>query len=285
VAYPVIERAGLLFAYMGKREPPLLPNYELLSAQPEHLYLQMTFMECNYLQALEADIDPAHLSFLHRSLQRRSDGPKDPRTVPGSNKPAAAFLRADRRPRVEVEPTDFGVRNYAIRSAGDRERYVRINNFIMPNKVAAVGNEGRVGEGHRIHWHVPVDDENHVRFDIFFNRARPVARQRYAQEFATELFQNRYRRNKRNRYLQDRELMKTANFSGMGDHFAVHDAFAAETPGPIHGRSREHLGSTELLRGGCCLLQSPPCREDMNLFTSFAIPRKMTCRISWSSPK
>src|SRR5882762_8776878 len=45
--------------------------------------------------------------------------------------------------------------------------------------------------------------------------------------------------------LQDRALMKTTNFSGMGDHYAVHDAFAAETPGPIHDRSREHLGSTD----------------------------------------
>jgi hypothetical protein len=155
------------------------------------------------------------------------------------------FLREDRRPKLEAERTDFGVRNYAIRNAGDGGRYVRINNFIMPNKVAAVGNEGRLGEGYTIHWHVPVDDENHVRFDFFFNRVRPVARERYEQELAAELTENRYRRNKRNRYLQDREQMKTDNFSGMGDHFAAQDAFATETPGPIHDRSREHLGTSD----------------------------------------
>jgi phthalate 4,5-dioxygenase oxygenase subunit len=246
LAYPLIERAGLLFAYMGEGEPPLLPNYEFLTATQNHRYLQKTFMECNYLQALEGDIDPAHLSYLHRSLHRRPLGRKDPRAVPGSEKSAASFLREDRQPKLETEHTDFGVRNYAIRNAGGGGRYVRINNFIMPNKVAAVGNEGRVGEGCSVHWHVPVDDESHVRFDLIFNRVRPVARERYEQEYATELINNRYRRNKRNRYLQDRELMKTANFSGMGDHYAVHDAFAAETPGPIHDRSREHLGSTDL---------------------------------------
>jgi phthalate 4,5-dioxygenase oxygenase subunit len=244
-AYPLIERAGLIFAYMGKGEPPLLPGYEFLTAAHEHRYLQKTFMECNYLQALEGDIDPAHLSYLHRSFQRRPLGRKHPRTVPGSNKSAAMFLREDRRPKLEAERTDFGVRNYAIRNAGDGARYVRINNFIMPNKVAAIGNEGRLGEGCTIHWHVPVDDENHVRFDFFFNRVRPVARARYEQEAAAEMIENRYRRNKRNRYLQDRELMKTANFSGMGDHFAAQDAFATETPGPIHDRSREHLGTTD----------------------------------------
>jgi phthalate 4,5-dioxygenase oxygenase subunit len=245
-AYPVMARGGLILAYMGKDAPPLLPSYEFLTATPEHRFLQRTFMECNYLQALEGDIDPAHVSFLHRSLQRRSLGRKDGRTVPGSHKPAVAFVRSDRRPRLEAERTDFGLRNYAIRDTGDGGRYVRITNFIMPNKVAAVGNEGRVSEGYTIHWRVPIDDESHVRFDFYFNRVRPVARERYEHECATETTDNRYRRNKRNRYLQDRESMKTGNFSGLGDYYAAQDAFAAETPGPIHDRSREHLGTSDV---------------------------------------
>jgi phenylpropionate dioxygenase-like ring-hydroxylating dioxygenase large terminal subunit len=245
LAYPVIERAGLIFAFMGKGEPPLLPSYEFLGAAPEHRFLQKSYLECNYLQALEGDIDPAHLSYLHRSAQRRSWAGPDARTVPGSRKPSAAFLGADGRPRLETERTDFGVRNYALRNTDDGRRYVRINNFVMPNKVAAVGNEGRVGEGYTIHWHVPIDDENHICFDFFFNRVRPVARERYERERASEVIDNRYRRNKRNRYLQDREQMKTVNFSGMGDLFAAQDAFAIESPGPIHDRSREHLGTSD----------------------------------------
>jgi phenylpropionate dioxygenase-like ring-hydroxylating dioxygenase large terminal subunit len=243
-AYRVIERGGLLFAYLGAGDPPLLPSYEFLGASPENRFLQKALMECNYLQALEGDLDPAHISHLHRSLQRRPLTRKDPRTVPGSDKAAALFLRDDPRPKLEAERTDFGVRNYAIRNAGDGRRYVRITNFIMPNKVAVVGSEGRVGEGYSIHWHVPIDDENHVRFDVFFNRDRPVARERYEQELATEFIDNRYRRNKRNRYLQDREQMKVS-FSGMGDYFGAQDAFATESPGPIHDRSREHLGTTD----------------------------------------
>jgi hypothetical protein len=149
------------------------------------------------------------------------------------------------RPRLETERTDFGVRNYAIRSAGEGKRYVRVNNFVMPNQVVAVGNEGRVGEGFTVHWHVPIDDECHMRFDLIFNRVRPVARERYEQDRATEMIGNNFHRNKRNRYLQDRRQMKTVNFSGMGDYYAVHDAFAVETPGTIHDRTREHLGSTD----------------------------------------
>src|SRR6266446_3518663 len=160
-AYPVIERAGALFAYMGEGEPPLLPSYECLTATPEHRHLQKIYMECNYLQALEGDIDPAHLAYLHLSWQRRPLARKG--TVPGSDKSAGLLHVGDRRPRLEAERTDFGVRNYAIRDAGSGQRYIRINNFLMPNKIASVGNEGRVGEGYTIHWHVPTDDESHVR--------------------------------------------------------------------------------------------------------------------------
>jgi hypothetical protein len=32
----------------------------------------------------------------------------------------------------------------------------------------------------------------------------------------------------------------------MGDYNAAQDAFATETPGPIHDRSREHLGTTDV---------------------------------------
>jgi phthalate 4,5-dioxygenase len=244
LAYPVIECAGLLLAYMGKGTPPLLPDYEFFSGAPEHRYVQKAYMECNYLQALEGDIDPAHLSYLHRSWQRGPLARKVSRGVPGSGRSAASLMRADGRPRLETERTDFGVRNYAIRDAGDGARYVRINNFIMPNKVAAIGNEGRLGEGCTLHWHVPIDDENHVRFDIFFNRVRPVERERYDREAQAEMVDGRYRRNKRNRYLQDRAQM-TQNFSGMGDHFGAQDAWATETPGPIHDRSREHLGTSD----------------------------------------
>jgi hypothetical protein len=103
-----------------------------------------------------------------------------------------------------------------------------------------------VGEGYTVHWRVPIDDESHVCFDVFFNRVRVVERERYEQDFAAELVGDRYRRNKQNRYLQDRALMKTRSFTGMGDNYGVHDAFASESPGPIHDRSREHLGTTDV---------------------------------------
>ena len=57
-------------------------------------------------------------------------------------------------------------------------------------------------------------------------------------------------RTQANRYLQDRESMKTSTFTGMGTLFMVHDAFAAETQGPIQDRSRENLGAGDVIIAG-----------------------------------
>ena len=51
--------------------------------------------------------------------------------------------------------------------------------------------------------------------------------------------------NRANRYLQDREEMKTRSFIGMGSFFPGHDAFATESEGPIQDRTTERLGHTD----------------------------------------
>ena len=241
-AYPCVERAGMIFAYMGKLPAPVFPEYEFLSTDEEHRCLVRTHLDSNWLQAIEGNIDPSHLSYLHRPLKA-----VDSRAVPGSDKSADSYYREDTRPKLEIERTNYGVRNYSIRNAGEKGKYLRITNFIMPNKAAIVGNEGRVGQGYSLHWHVPIDDEHNMRFDFIFNRERPIVRERYTKHHAVERTPDgRHVRNLSNRYMQDRELMKTSNYTGMGDYFPVHDAFATETMGPIVDRTREHLGSTDV---------------------------------------
>jgi hypothetical protein len=167
--------------------------------------------------------------------------------VPGSDKSADTFYQEDLRPTIKVQTTEFGNRIYSVRSAGPGQQYVRITNFIMPNKAAIVGNEGRVGQGYSIHWHVPIDDTTHMRFDFVFNRVKPIDKAKYRERAEGELTaDNRLVRNRANRYLQDRGAMKTQNLCGMGDYFPAHDAFATETPGPIHDRTREHLVTTDM---------------------------------------
>src|SRR4051794_27335929 len=111
-AYPCIERAGVIFAYLGPGEPPLLPDYEFLTVAEENRFVTKLFSDCNYLQGNEGNQDPVHLSFLH--------------FIHSEEAQASNLLQGcDRVPRIEAEMTDWGVRIYAIRREGTDKRFVR----------------------------------------------------------------------------------------------------------------------------------------------------------------
>jgi phenylpropionate dioxygenase-like ring-hydroxylating dioxygenase large terminal subunit len=65
LAYPCREFAGLIFAYMGPNECPPLPMFDALTAPETHRVSMKVYQESNYLSALEGNLDPAHVSFLH----------------------------------------------------------------------------------------------------------------------------------------------------------------------------------------------------------------------------
>ena len=66
--YPVQERSGILFAWMGPEGsvPPPLPELDCFKAPGTHTFAFKGLWHCNWLQAFEVGIDPAHASFLHR---------------------------------------------------------------------------------------------------------------------------------------------------------------------------------------------------------------------------
>ena len=241
-AYPCVERGDLIFAYFGNDEPPESPNYEFLDYPSEHRIYARSFLNCNWLQSMEGEIDPSHLSYLHVPI-----GKVDTRPVPGGTQPADQLYKVDVAPKLEVERTPYGQRNFSVRRAGPGKRYLRITNFILPDMATIIGNEGRIGEGYGIHWHVPVDDTHHLRIDCAFNRVRPPSKEFSDKTTAGEIRPDGYLvRNASNRYLQDRDEMQTTTFSGMGPYFPAHDAFATETAGPVHDRSREHLATSDV---------------------------------------
>src|SRR4029450_7369541 len=55
----------------------------------------------------------------------------------------------------------------------------------------------------------------------------------------------RLMRNEANRFLQDREAMKTKTYAGMGSGFQAHDAFATASQGAIQDRTDEHLVTSD----------------------------------------
>jgi phenylpropionate dioxygenase-like ring-hydroxylating dioxygenase large terminal subunit len=235
-AYPCIEVAGAVFAHMNPGNPPLFPEYQIFTVPDEYRYSPTkTLHNCNYLQGNEGNIDPVHLSFLHRFLDATS--PTDITRTTSSR----YFMANDLRPIIDVEPTDFGLRIYAVRKAEPQHICVRITNFIMPNLCAIPTVAAQ--DGYQIDWHVPIDDRHHWKYTFIFRKSAPLTEKTKARGDLTEGY--RPVRNAENRYLQSREEMKKETFSGMGRNFLLHDVFATESMGPIQDRTKEHLVSSD----------------------------------------
>jgi phthalate 4,5-dioxygenase oxygenase subunit len=229
-AYPTYEAGGVIYAYLGPpEEMPLFPSYEWTQVPLEQTYVTKCLLECNYLQGLEGECDSSHLSFLHRAFNRDGNQP---------------LYQTDASPAYETEETDFGVRLIATRKADQRQQYVRVSSFVMPVYGCVPAGRG-AGEfdGFEIHTYVPLDDTHCWRYDIGFRRGRPVREEEVHRRKQISPDYTRIR-NARNDYLQDRQLQKTATFTGIQD-FLNHDACATESMGPIFDRSKEHLGVSD----------------------------------------
>jgi phthalate 4,5-dioxygenase len=252
-SYPVIERAGAFFAYMGPGEAPEFPNYDFFSYPPEHVRTTKIHVDCNYMQANEGNYDPAHVGALHRQFNDPPNGLNF-----GTLKQYGAIDVSDLKidpyepPVLKVEQTRFGVRIFQIRSGGPGKTYLRVTNFGMPNFSVIAGPQG--GDGQIGIWHVPIDDRTHWRWGFALRRDKPIAAGRAEgraapaamgrdnSEFEDEFH---HRRKRSNRYLQDRSTFGETN-TGMGNVFGVHDAFATESMGAIADRTREHFATTDI---------------------------------------
>jgi hypothetical protein len=199
------------------------------------------FQECNYLQGNEGGIDPVHVSFLHRSLEEREGGQYS--GVRGTEASFTTLWGRDVAPIIETELTDFGLRIYTVRRMGGDKFYLRVTNFIYPNMSAFPAQTG--AEGYNVNWHVPIDDTHHWKYAFVFSRERPLDTGLISRGRAEMTPDYRLRRNKANRYLQDRESMKTQTFSGMGFDVPAQDACVTEGQGPIQDRTQEHLVSSD----------------------------------------
>lgn len=242
--YPVVEKKGIYFAYMGPGERPEFPNFDCFRAPDSHVFAFKGLWECNWLQALEVGIDPAHASFLHRFLQ--DEDPADSygkqfRDQAGeTNIPMTRILREYPRPDIEVEETEFGLKITALRHMNNDLTHVRVTNQIFPEAICIpMSREMTITQ-----WHVPIDDENCYWFTLFTSFANPVDKDLMREQRLKEHRLPDYAplKNRSNDYRYDPEEQATLTYTGMGLDINVHDQWAVESMGRIQDRTREHLG-------------------------------------------
>ncbi len=182
--YPVEERYGLVFAYLGPpARRPVLTRWDVLeNLEPgEEIYAygntgfgvgadnSVKIIPWSWLQNWENLMDPFHVPMLHarhRAIQYT---------------PEAAFL-----PKAKFETFEFGVSYTTQRKSADGRDVDRVSVAICPGMGMVPDQQLEVeGQTRLFRWMVPVDDENHVLFyamrvpkgvdgaDLFMKASRP----------------------------------------------------------------------------------------------------------------
>jgi phthalate 4,5-dioxygenase oxygenase subunit len=246
-AYPVVEKSGILFAYMGPGEPPEFPHFDCFVAPATHTFAFKGMIDCNWLQSLEVGIDPVHTSFLHRFFHDEEPSQGYGKLFRDksidSELPMTRIMRENPRPQIEVEPTDYGMRVITLRRISDAKTHVRVTNLVFPHAfVIPMSSEMTITQ-----WHVPVDDTRHYWYAIFTSFGAPVDKDEMRRQRLQlyELPDYVPRKNKSNDYGFDPHEQAHETFTGMGADINVHDQWACESMGTIQDRTREHLGQSD----------------------------------------
>jgi hypothetical protein len=231
---------------MGPRAtPPELPDLEPNALPESETLVEAIQRECNWLQALEGDIDTSHFSFLHFGAQKAEDA------RPGTFQ---YYALADRAPRYSVLDTDYGAMYGAYRPAEPGSVYWRIVNFLFP--FYAMIPPGVLGLHIVTRAWVPMDDTH----TLFFNmQAGPVRRRESGRPVAgvTGLEQRanssdwygrfRLESNQANDYRIDRARQRGgSSYTGIPGVF-TEDQAVTESMGAIYDRSSEHLSSADVM--------------------------------------
>src|SRR5882672_6540876 len=242
-SYPAIERAGVIWAYLGPEDKkPHEPVYEWTQVPPGHRYVSKRLQESNYLQAMEGALDSVHSGFLHRYSV--ADDPllkRDPESL--------EMLLADRHPKIVPEVSPAGLYVATRRDVGADRYYWRVTQWLMPcfSFFPPYGDNPYGG-----HAFVPIDDEHCWTFSIDYHPRRALTDAEREAAHAgcgihVRLVEGSFIpvANKRNGYLIDRAAQNgKKSFSGIFG-VGVQDAAIQESMGPIQDRTREHLVSSD----------------------------------------
>ena len=256
-SYPVLERAGVLFAWLGEpgKAPPL-PGFDCFVAPVSHVFAFKGLWHCNWLQAVEVGLDPAHTSFLHRFLndaplqnvgnnaagkQFRSASLGD---VAGEQWPMTRVMREFHKPDISSQPMPWGLQITTLRPMSEQLTHVRVTHGIFPHTfVIPLSATMTITQ-----MHVPVDDTHTYWYAFFTSYGEPVDKEAMRAQRLQYITLPDYlpKAGRHNSWGYSAAEQRTSTFLGMGeDDINVHDQWAVESMGPIQDRTREHLGTSD----------------------------------------
>jgi len=257
-AYACTEQGGIVWTYMG---PPQsmgeLPEMEWMLVAEEQRYVSKIWVECNYLQAIEGDLDNSHSVFLHGKLGGAPGTPFRERlalaagTIGSALPDTLSRVRAqDTAPRGMLKETDYGIMMGWQRNATDDSYWWHINHFMLPGYTMIAGPPGRTL---LCNLQIPMDDGNTWYYRVSWNPQRPLNSEEIESYVSggvryPELIPGSFRplENKDNDYLIDRAVQRASSFTGIKS-ITQQDRGVQESMGPICDRTREHLGTSDVV--------------------------------------
>jgi 5,5'-dehydrodivanillate O-demethylase len=211
-AYPVQKFIGFYWTYMGPKPAPLIPKCDLwMRKDGRRRLVVQPRLDCNWFQAMENSMDPAHLQILHQETAGRGRTP--PSTTRGFTD--------------DVEKFDFYEFAYGIM----KRRFYK--NGVIDEHPVIFPNILRQGNATQIR--VPIDD-THTR--IFFVRFDPSEDGRIVEQEGDLPVE--YIKPYKN---SPDALHPFARFRL--DEVQAQDHMAWETQGPIADRTQERLATSD----------------------------------------
>ena len=144
-SYPVREYLGLVFTFLGEREPPEFPLYPEFARFDGLLEIDSYERRCNYFQNIDNALDHCHLGFVHG---------------------AAADSVGDVLGRgIKVKESDWGITMTFSRQSDGK---AFISQFGMPNmlQLATLPVDTEISWLESLFWWVPIDDVSHIQFSL-----------------------------------------------------------------------------------------------------------------------
>lgn len=247
-AYPCRAINGVIFSYLGADEAPALPELDCFTAPQSHSFAFKGLLQCNWMQALEVGIDPAHASYLHRFLCDEDTSAGYGRQFRSGTAltdiPLSQLLRDFPRPNIVVQNTLYGLRLVALRELNTESTHVRVTNLLFPHAIVIPMSDAMT----ITQWHVPIDDRSCYWYAMFTSFSEPVDRQQMRSQ-RLELYSlpdYAPRIGRHNNYGFDAHDQRTRTYTGMGDDINVHDQWAVESMGALQDRSKEHLAHSDV---------------------------------------
>jgi len=147
-AYPVREQGGLIWAYLGRREAPILPQLDVVAREDGvRIVENFCLWPANWLQIVENSVDQVHTGILHGEDSSRADV-------------------WSRIPAVDWTADEHGIQTHQTRGDYRRTNYLRLPTTILLTQPWPGGKFS--WPRYSAIFRTPVDDNHTLLFHVTF---------------------------------------------------------------------------------------------------------------------